>query len=250
MTALLTTRALRIGHHGRAILPPVDLTLHQGETWALIGRNGSGKTTLMRTLLGLQPRVGGHIERAPGLRLGYVPQRGDVDPSIPGRVVDLVRAGLDRGWSFLDPRVPRRGRAAVAAALQAVDAEALADRPFRTLSEGQKQRALIARALVGDPAVLVLDEPTSAMDPVIEAQVFALLDRLRRERGLALVIAGHRLGYVPRFATHALLLDRVGDRVEAGPAADVLASDAFREGFGAPLGMASMPSMAAEPSNG
>lgn len=216
------------------MLPPIDLALHPGETWALIGRNGSGKTTLMRTLLGLHPRIAGHIDHAPTLRLGYVPQRGDIDPSLPGRAIDLVRAGLDHGWSFLDPTLPRRHRATVTAALAAVEATALADRPFRTLSEGQKQRILIARALVGDPTVLVLDEPTSAMDPVIEEAIFTLLDRLRRDRDLALIIAGHRLGYVPRFATHALLLDPTQARIELGPAAAVLHSATFRQCFGLP----------------
>lgn len=241
--ALVATRALVVGHAGRAILPPMDLSVRPSQAWALVGRNGSGKTTTMRTLLGLLPPIGGRIERAPALRVGYVPQRATVDGSVPGRVVDVVRAGLDHGWSFLDPRVPLRARAAVRAALEAVDALDLRRQRFARLSEGQKQRVLIARALVAEPALMVLDEPTSALDPISEEAIFDLLDRLRRERSLALVIASHQLSYVPRFATHAVLVDREHGLAEAGPADEILRSPAFHARYGAAAaGLAEMAS--------
>lgn len=230
---LVTARGLQVGYGGRAILPPLDLSVAPGEAWALVGRNGSGKTTTMRALLGLLPTLGGRIERADGLRVGYVPQRASLDASVPGRVVDVVRAGLDHGWTFLDPRVPLRGGGAVRRALEAVDALDLRRQHFARLSEGQKQRVLIARALVAEPQLMVLDEPTSALDPVSEEGIFALLDRLRRARELTLIIASHQLSYVPRFATHALLVDREHGVALAGTAADVLASTAFHERYGA-----------------
>lgn len=234
MTALLTARGLRIGYRGRAILPPIELTVQPGELWALIGRNGGGKTTLMRTLLGLLPSVGGAIDRAPGLRLAYVPQRGDFDPSVPARVLDMVRGGLDQGWSFLDPLRLRRGGHAVQGALAAADVAVLRRQSFGTLSEGQKQRVLIARALVADPALLVLDEPTSAMDPVTTEAIFALLDRLRRE-GRAVMIASHTADFAPRFATHIALVDREHGVVQTGPAAEVLGAPAFLRWSGLPV---------------
>jgi len=229
----IATHGLQIGYAGRSILPPLDLAVGGGQAWALVGRNGSGKTTAMRTLLGLLPPIAGRIERALGVRIGYVPQRATVDASVPGRVVDVVRAGLDHGWRFLDPRVPLRGGAAVKRALEAVDALDLRRQHFARLSEGQKQRVLIARALVAEPALMVLDEPTSALDPVSEEGIFGLLDRLRRQRDLALVIASHQLSYVPRFATHALLLDREHGVALAGTAAEILTAPAFHARYGA-----------------
>ena len=230
--ALITAHGLHVGYGGRAILPPLDLEVTAGQAWALIGRNGSGKTTTMRTLLGLLTPVAGRFEQRPGLRVGYVPQRASLDTSVPGRVLDVVRAGLDHGLSFLDPRVPLRGGAAVTRALEAVDALDLRRQHFARLSEGQKQRVLIARALVAEPALMVLDEPTSALDPVSEEGIFALLDRLRRARRLALLIASHQLSYVPRFATHGLLVDREHAIALAGTAAEVLASAEFGARYG------------------
>lgn len=253
---LIRAEALRVGHRGRPILPPIDFAVAAGEAWALIGRNGSGKTTLMRTAMGLLPAIAGRVHRAEGLRAAYVPQRAEVDATVPGRALDVVAAGLDHRWSFLDPRVPRRGRAAVAEALAAVDAADLRRQPFVQLSEGQKQRVLIARALVGAPSLMVLDEPTSALDPVSEEAIFALLDDLRRARGLALVIASHQLDYVPRYATHAVLVDREHGQALAGPAADILAAPAFHQRYGAvAAALAARPvarpdAMPGEPSDG
>lgn len=251
---LLRAHGLRVGYAGRAILPPLDLAVDAGRSWALVGRNGSGKTTAMRTVLGLLPPIAGHVERAPGLRVGYVPQRATVDASVPGRVLDVVRAGLDHGWSFLDPRVPLRGRRAIRDALEATDALDLRRQPFARLSEGQKQRVLIARSLVAQPALMVLDEPTSALDPVSEDAIFTLLDRLRRERGLALIIASHQLSYVPRFATHAVLVDREHDLALAGTAAEILAAPAFHARYGAAAAALAAPTAQAadarEPADG
>lgn len=230
---LVRLDGLVAGYAGRALLPPLSLTIARGELWALVGRNGSGKSTLLRTLMGVLPRVAGRLDGPAGLRIAYVPQRGDYDPSVPARVIDFVRGGIDRGWSFLDPLRILRHRADVLGALEAADVAPLRDQPFQQLSEGQRQRVLIARALVSAPDLLVLDEPTSAMDPVHEREVFALLDRLRRDRGVAVLVASHQMELMPRYATHAVLVDRergvaLADRVEA-----VLASSAFQSRYGA-----------------
>ncbi len=230
---LLALRGVRVGYGGRAILPALDLEVRRGEVWALVGRNGAGKTTLMRTMLGLLPPVEGPVATAPGLRRAYVPQRGDFDLRVPARVIDFARGGADVGWSFLRPWHSAAERARVTDALERTDTARLAHRAFATLSEGQKQRVLIARALCSVPALLVLDEPTSAMDAANEAAVFALIDRLRRDLQVAIVIASHRLSFVPRYASHIALVDRDDGVALTGPATEIMDGPVFRHRYGA-----------------
>lgn len=246
---LLALRGVRVGYAGRPILPALDLEVRRGEVWALVGRNGAGKTTLMRTMLGLLPPVEGRVATGPGLRRAYVPQRGDYDLTVPARVIDFARGGTDVGWSFLRPWHGQAEKARVADAMARTDTTRLAHRAFATLSEGQKQRVLIARALCSEPALLVLDEPTSAMDPDNEAAVFALLDRLRRELRVAIVIASHQLAFVPRYATHIALVDRDDGVALSGAAPEILGGPVFRHRYGVLLDdLATEP--ASEPATG
>lgn len=220
---LLAAEALQIGYNGRAALPPIDFRVEAGQMWALIGRNGSGKTTLLRTLLGLLPRVGGRLDRG-NTRIGYVPQRLEMDLSVPMRSIDLVRGGQDTGYSFLDPLAPFRGRAAVHRALEDTGALDFAGRQFATLSEGQKQRVLLARAISMDPALLVLDEPTSAMDAAAEATAFDLISTLMTRRNLGVIVVAHHLAVLARRATHLVYLDADCNLVLSGPA-EIVAHD-------------------------
>ncbi len=212
---LIACGGLVVGYGGRGILPPLDFEVGTGEFWALLGNNGSGKTTLIRTLLGLLAKVGGDVERAPDTIMSYVPQRTELDPTIPSRVIDFVRSGRDRGWSFLDP-LPRRDHEATRKALEDARCGDLAHEQLSHLSEGQRARAVLARALVSNPNVLVLDEPTSAVDAVTERAVFELLDALRRERNLALIVVSHRSELFVGRATHAVYVDRAGGVALAG----------------------------------
>jgi zinc transport system ATP-binding protein len=237
---LVACRGLVVGYGGRAILPSLDIEVRTGEFWALLGNNGSGKTTLIRTILGLLPRVGGEIERAPETVMSYVPQRTELDPTIPNRVVDFVRSGRDRGWSFLDPfRADDRG--ATRKALQDARCDDLAHQQLSHLSEGQKARAVLARALVSNPNVLVLDEPTSSVDAATERAVFELLDALRRDRDLALIVVSHRSELFVGRATHAVYVDRVGGVAVAGDFDGITRSAVFISRHGPIASPASPP---------
>lgn len=221
---LLAAEALQIGYNGRAALPPIDFRVEAGQMWALIGRNGSGKTTLLRTLLGLLPRVGGRLDRGGAARIGYVPQRLEMDLSVPMRSIDLVRGGQDTGYSFLNPLAPFRSRAAVQRALEDTGALDFAHRQFATLSEGQKQRVLLARAISMDPALLVLDEPTSAMDAAAETTAFDLISALMKRRNLGVIVVAHHLAVLARRATHLVYLDADCKLVLSGPS-EIVAHD-------------------------
>jgi len=229
LTPRLVCSDLQIGRAGQPLLPPVNLAVRPGEVWVLVGRNGSGKSTLLHTLLGSLKPVGGAYTLQRGCRLGHVPQRESHDLCVPARGVDMVESGADRAWGFW-----RWGGRAdkVDAALTAVGAHDVAREPFGHLSEGQKQRILMARALVSDPDVLVLDEPTSAMDPLAEQTIYELISQLQTERSLAVIIASHSLAVLPAIATHVVYLDRDDQVVLSGAREDVLSSAPFRARYG------------------
>lgn len=232
MTEVLSLEQLVVGYDGRPLLPALSLDIAEGEQWALIGPNGSGKTTLLRTILGLLSAVGGGIVLGRGTNIGYVPQRASLSGNTPGRVIDLVRGGVERHWSFLRPGFVRQQADAVACAMRDADVEPLATQQYATLSEGQKQRVLVARALASNPELLVLDEPTAAMDVSAEAGVFALLDRLRDERNLAVLMVSHHLTVTARHATHAIVVDKDRNYAAAGTISEIARADETRARYG------------------
>ena len=235
---LLAAQNLEIGHGGRALLPPVSLAINLAESWVVVGRNGAGKSTLLRTLLGLLPPVSGCVTRS-AAAVVYVPQRVELEPTVPMRGVDVVAMGLDAGWSFLRPWRSRAQWRVVAVAIADVGAEAFARQRFETLSAGQQQRIMLAQALVGRPALIILDEPTAAMDLIAERDTLAILARVRANRGCATMLVTHRLSAGLRQARHAVFLDAESQTAVVGTPADVLAHPVFQQHFGTvPLGTA------------
>jgi manganese/zinc/iron transport system ATP- binding protein len=212
---------LQVGYGDSPLLPSIDFEVHTGQVWALVGRNGCGKSTLLRTLLGDLRPVAGTRRIWGGARLAYVPQRSAHDVCIPSRAFDMVESGVDRRWGFL--RYGGREHR-VRTALKDVGASDLSRECFGHLSEGQKQRILMARALSSEPSVLLLDEPTSAMDPVAERDIFALV-----------VIASHSLAVLPSIATHVLFLDREEQVVVAGERDQVTDDLRFKRRYGSLL---------------
>lgn len=232
---LLSARALVVGFGRTPLLPPVDFTIRRGELWGVVGRNGAGKTTLFRTLLGLQGSVSGTAWRAPGVVLGYVPQRHLLDPLVPARAAELIAEGSDRGMSFLWPWRSADAKQRIARAIATTGTERLLGQRYRDLSEGEKQRVLLARALAGAPDLLVLDEPTSAMDVVAEREAVDVLVRLRDELGLGVLLVSHHLGLVSEVADRLLFLDADDATALAGTAAEVFGNPLFARRYGAVL---------------
>ena len=229
---LFACRELRVGISGRAILPAIELTIESGQFWAVIGRNGAGKTTWLKTLVGLLPPITGRVQCAPDVRVSYLPQRSGLDDLYPLVAREVVSLGAERGWSFLGPWGGRGRREQAERALHEVGAQDLAERPFRSLSEGQKQRVLFARLVAGDAEVAILDEPTSAMDRVAEREAFELIRKLQADHGLAVLVVSHYLSIVREFADRALLLDADAEQVVVGTPKQVFEHPAFRKRYG------------------
>lgn len=197
MTPAIEVRDLRAGYGAVPVLDRLDLTIASGQFVVLTGPNGSGKSTLIKVVVGLiRPERGtvlvlGRPSGAPEARrrIGYAPQQGAGRMVLPVSVVEVVEAGLTPARSVF-ARSRRGDRELVAAALDSVGLADLAGECVFELSGGQQQRAVIARALAGDKPVLVLDEPTSAIDPSFRPRMVAEL-RQRADQGAAVVVVSH-----------------------------------------------------------
>lgn len=184
MIPLITAENLSVRHGEAVVLTGVDFTLAPGEIVTVVGPNGSGKSTLIRALIGLEPAATGRVARAPGLRIGYVPQKLHIDAGLPMTV---------RRFLSLPKRV---SDGAAAAVLARVGVPGLGARPLARLSGGQFQRVLLARALLGDPQVLILDEPTQGLDQPGTAAFYRLIAEVRAETGAAVLMVSHDLHVV------------------------------------------------------
>jgi len=194
--ALIGARGLGITRSGRAILADINLDIHAREILTLIGPNGAGKTTLVRTLLGLERPDKGEVARRPGLKIGYVPQRFDIDRALPMTVARFLTLGDgDRAHR-------------VASVLDEVGAGHVASQQLGELSGGELQRVILARALLNDPDLLVLDEPVRGVDYVGEAELYALIGRLRDTRGLGVLLISHDLHVVMAQSDRVICINR------------------------------------------
>jgi len=216
-----------------ALLPPLDLAVRAGTTLGVLGPNGAGKSTLLKCMLGLEPLLGGRrvlpLGRAP--RVGYVPQRDKLDSSWPLSVLDVVLMGRTSLVGALK-RFGANDRKAGRAALDEIGIEHLADAPLHALSGGQHQRVLIARAIAAEPELLVLDEPTSGMDPAAERVLLDLVTRLKVAHNLSVVLVTHQLTAIPGFATEVALVDRERQLFEVGPAAQMITPERLGNLYG------------------
>ena len=193
---LLAARRIGFVRHATTILKDVDIDIHAREIVTLIGPNGAGKTTLVRLLLGLEAPDGGKVQRADGLKIGYVPQRFDVDRAVPLTVDRFLALGQ---------MTERDDRTAM---LAEVGGAGLGDRQFAELSGGQLQRVLIARALLRTPGLLVLDEPVRGVDYAGEAELYGLIGRIRAERGIGVLLVSHDLHVVMAQSDRVICLNR------------------------------------------
>jgi zinc transport system ATP-binding protein len=198
---------------GPRVLHDVDLAIDEGEFVAVAGPNGGGKTTLLRIALGIErPQVGTALlfgepaDRASRReRVGYLAQRARLGIESPITVQEVVTAGRVPRIGVIG-RLGRDDRLHIAAAIERVGLDELADRPLATLSGGQQQRALIAKALAGEPELLVLDEPTAGVDVDAQEALGALLDELHRELGATVVLVSHEFGAVERYVERLVLV--------------------------------------------
>lgn len=219
---LIEAQDIEVRHGATRAVFGVSLTVNAGEIVTIVGPNGSGKSTLMRALVGAVAVDQGKITRQKGLRIGYVPQTLHIDPSLPMNVQRFLN---------LPKRVPL---AKLRDALERTGVEGLETRQLTNLSGGQLQRVLLARAILNEPQVLVLDEPTQGLDQPASANFYQLIESLRDDLGCAVVMVSHELHVVMSATDRVICLN--GHICCEGTPEVVTAAPAYRELFGTGTG--------------
>jgi ABC-type Mn2+/Zn2+ transport system ATPase subunit len=216
---MLTASGLSFAYGRRVILENIAFEIRQGEFWFCLGLNGAGKSTLLRLILGeIRPRCGQlwlHPDLASRQHLGFVPQRCDLNPALPTTVREFVLLG-----AVGIPLHRQARQARLESALARVGLQNMAGQSYWALSSGQRQRALVARALVRQPRLLLLDEPMSGFDPPTIHAFLQCLDSLNQREGVTLLFVTHDVALAARYATHVMLLG-AGSMV-AGPVQTIL----------------------------
>ena len=260
----LTVDGVSVRLGGREVLHDVRFSIKPGEFVGLIGSNGAGKTTLLRVILGLLPATAGKItvggrqrgergagrdsrqrgergagkdsklrgERGAGMGaagVGYVPQKIQLDPDMPLRARDLVGLGLD-GQRLGIPFPSRARRKLVDEMLRAVDAEHIGNARVGNLSGGEQQRILIAHALISRPSLLLLDEPLANLDIASEQEVVALLGRIAKEQGIAVLISAHEMN--PLLPVMDRIVYMAHGRAASGPTDEVVTGERLSQLYG------------------
>ncbi len=232
---------LSAGFDSRPLWSQTSFEIRAGEFVAVLGPNGAGKSTLLRLILGLVPPAGGTIEvlgeppRRGNPRIGYVPQQRHVDQEGALRGVDLVRLGLDgHRWGVSVPgRRSQLSDAAVAATVEAVGAESFARRRIGELSGGERQRLLLAQALVGQPRLLLLDEPLTALDVRNQASMVQVVSQLARSRTITVLLVAHDVNPLLRSVDRVLYV--ANGRIAIGTPAEVISTEVLSRLYEAPV---------------
>lgn len=224
---------VEVAYGSRRVLGPVSVQIAEGEWVGLIGPNGAGKSTMLKTAVEAAPFRGTISlhgqDRRPGLDVAWMPQR----PHLPDAmgVADYVMLGRTPHLGYLNAET-KHDLEVVQAALEKLDLSEFARRPLGTLSGGEAQRAVLARALAQEAPVLLLDEPTASLDPGHAVEVLDVVDDLRVGEGLTVVAAAHDLTLAGRYADRLLLLDG-GLIVAEGTPGEVLTEERLTAHYGA-----------------
>lgn len=193
---LLKADSVGLSRGGTALLSNISMEVNSGEIVCIVGPNGAGKTTLIRLLMGLEPISNGTITRNPDLKIGYVPQKVPIDPTLPLPVNRLMTLTV------------RKSPKQIRTALQETGVEHLYNAPVCNLSGGEFQRVLLARALIRAPNLLVLDEPVQGVDFTGEAALYELIGRIRSEHGCGVLMISHDLHVVMAATDRVICLNR------------------------------------------
>ncbi len=213
MTVIVSIKGLWVCRENHPVLEDVNLELNEGDFLGLIGPNGGGKSTLLKVMLGLIKPDRGEVrifDLAPAQArkyVGYVPQKTLFDPSFPVTALDVVLMGMYSKVGLFR-RYSQKDRESALRALEAVNMSDLAGQEIGSLSGGQQQRVFVARSLVSEPRLLLLDEPTAGVDAAQQTEFYELLCRLNRKMGISIVLVSHDLTAVSKYVSKIACLNQ------------------------------------------
>jgi zinc transport system ATP-binding protein len=213
---IVSVENLSVKYNSTDVFSNITLTVNAGDYVALAGPNGSGKSTLIKAILGILESVEGDVKifgvPPSGFidwqKVGYIPQRlASFSPYFPATVKEVVSMGLLSGKKF-PKRLSSKDNEAIDRALSLMDIAELKDKKIGELSGGQQQRVIIARALITEPELLILDEPTTAVDPETREKFFAIIDMLNKKKNTTVILITHDTGSAGKYASKLLYFDR------------------------------------------
>ena len=206
---LIRCEKLTLAYNGKTVLDRLSFQVRSGDYLCILGENGSGKSTLLRTLLGLKAPESGTVRFAPDLRknqIGYLPQQTAAQKDFPASVWEVVLSGC-LGRCGRRPYYSNKEKQAARDAMKKMDLETMENRCYRELSGGQQQRVLLARAFCAAQRLLLLDEPASALDPQMSAEMYRQIEALHRS-GVTVIMISHDVDAAAHYAGKILLLGR------------------------------------------
>ena len=204
---VIVCRNLTVRNERTLALDDVSFSVHKGEFLTIVGENGAGKSTLVKTILGMTPPDAGSVEidtHAVG-RIGYMPQQSSAQRDFPASVREVVLSGCVGGTGFL-PFYSRAQKAAARANMDLLGVTSFAKKNYRALSGGQQQRVLLCRALCAAGEVLLLDEPTTGLDPLVTKELYTTVKHLSAEHGMTVVMVSHDVDAALRYSDRILHL--------------------------------------------
>ena len=206
--AQIICKDITLAYDGKPVISDLNFTVEAGDYLCIVGANGTGKSTLIRALLGLISPTAGSISFGEGLSMrdvGYLPQQTAVQRDFPASVLEIALTG-HLGRHGLRPFYTKKEKEEAREMLNELGIGDLLTNCYRSLSGGQQQRVLLARALLAARKMILLDEPTASLDPAATREFYALIRRLRRERGVTVLMVTHDLSALERDADHILQL--------------------------------------------
>lgn len=237
----ITIEQINVRLGGNWILRDLSLIMQPGEFIGIIGPNGAGKTTFLKALLGMVQLESGKISYqgvpTSGSVLGYAPQSRQIDAEIPLRAWDFVSFGLPHRFR---PWMTKKDQKNVEEAMEVTDSIRFADKPIGKLSGGERQRLFIAQALVRNPQILLLDEPTASLDPGAQENLAAVVSHLNKERGIGVLFVSHDVNLIAKHAHRILYITK--GQYAIGTVKEVLQSSVLSRLYGAPVEVLSVGS--------
>lgn len=207
--SLISCKDICLSYENNTVIENLSFDVKAGDYLCIVGENGSGKSTLVKAMLGLKETASGHLHFGDGLKkgeIGYLAQQTTVQKDFPASVYEVVISGClaDKKTVFFT----KKHKALVKENMEKLDIYSLKNKCFRELSGGQQQRVLLARALCATKKLILLDEPVTGLDPVVTAELYAIIRSINRDYGITIVMVSHDLDSAVRNASHILHLNR------------------------------------------